>query len=70
MVRKERGLFDVMMGAYNGPQVLELVGIDEGLALLKNIFGPQAEKISKYFQNVLHKNNLSIIIKCNIKSLL
>ena len=74
------------MGAYEGAEFCELVGIftvyqllrshnknsiglcrDDGLALLNNIIGPQAETNSKYFQNMFHKNNLSIIIKCNLK---
>ena len=61
-------LFDVTMGAYDGVEVYELVGIfilhhlsrvynnnniglcrDDGLAVFKNISGPQAEKIKKHF---------------------
>ena len=74
------------MGAYNGADVCELVGIfilyqlssiynknnivlyrDDGLAVFRNTSGPQAEKIKKHFQSIFHKNNLSIIIKCNLK---
>ena len=29
--------------------------------------GPQAEKIKKHFQNIFRKNNLNIIVKCNLK---
>ena len=74
------------MGAYDGAEVCELVGIfilhqlslvcnnnniglyrDDGLAVFKNISGPQAEKIKKHFQNIFRKNNLNIIVKCNLK---
>ena len=40
---------------------------DDGLAVLNNISGPQAEKIKKHFQNIFRKNNLNIIVKCNLK---
>ena len=40
---------------------------DDGLAVFKNISGPQAEKIKKHFQNIFRKNNLNIIVKCNLK---
>ena len=32
-----------------------------------NTSGPQAEKIKKHFQNIVRKNNLNIIVKCNLK---
>ena len=76
------------MGAYDGAEVCELVGIfilhqlsriynknniglyrDDGLAVFKNISGPQAEKIKKHFQNIFCKNILDIIVKCNLKIL-
>ena len=69
--KKESGLFHVTMGAYDGAEVCELVGIfilhklssiynknniglyrDDGLAIFKNISGPQAEKIKEHFQNI------------------
>ena len=40
---------------------------DDGLAVFKNISGSQAEKIKKYFQNIFRRNNLNIIVKCNLK---
>ena len=40
---------------------------DDGLAVFKNICGPQAEKIKKHFQNIFRKNNLNIIVRCNLK---
>ena len=62
------------MGAYDGAEVCELVGIcllsqlsskykkeniglylDDGLAIFKNISGPQSEKLKKQFQQVLMK---------------
>ena len=74
------------MGAYDGAEVCELVGIfilyqlsriynkndiglyrDDGLAVFRNTSGPQAEKIKKHFQSIFRKNNLSIIVKCNLK---
>ena len=85
-IKKERGLFDVTMGAYDSAEVCEIVGIfifyqlsriynkndiglyrDDGLAVFRNTSGPQAEKIKKRFQSIFYKNNLSIIVKCNLK---
>ena len=85
-IKKESGLFDVTMGAYDGAEVCEIVGIfilyqlsrvykkndiglyrDDGLAVFRNTSGPQAEKIKKHFQSIFRKNNLSIIVKCNLK---
>ena len=40
---------------------------DDSLAVFKNISGTQAEKIKKHFQNIFRKNNLNIIVKCNLK---
>ena len=40
---------------------------DDGLAVFRNTSGPQAEKIKKHFQSIFRKNNLSIIVKCNLK---
>ena len=39
----------------------------DGLAIFRNAIGPQAEKIKKHFQNIFRKNNLNIIVKCNLK---
>ena len=85
-IKKESGLFDVQMGAYDGAEVCELVGIfilyqlsriynkndiglyrDDGLAVFRNTSGSQAEKIKKHFQSIFRKNNLNIIVKCNLK---
>ena len=41
---------------------------DDGLAVFKNKSGLQAEKIKKHFQNIFRKNNLNIIVKCNLKN--
>ena len=40
----------------------KIIGLyrDDGLAVFKNISGPQAEKVTKYFQNIFCKHNLSI----------
>ena len=67
-MKREGNLFDVTMGAYDGAEVCELVGIfmlnkisekynkndlsvyrDHGLAVLKNISGPESERIKKNF---------------------
>ena len=81
-IKKESGLFDVMMGAYDGAENCELVGVfilyqlsrkynknnrHDDLGVFRDIIGPQAEKIKKHFQNIFHKNNLNIIVKCNLK---
>ena len=74
------------MGAYDGAEVCEIVGIfilyqlsriykkndiglyrDDGLAVFRNTSGSQAEKIKKHFQSIFLKNNLTIIVKCNLK---
>jgi len=39
---------------------------DDGLAVFKNISGPQSEKIKKEFQQIFKKNNLEIVVECNI----
>ena len=41
---------------------------DDNLAVFRNTSGPQAEKIKKHFQSIFRKNNLSIIVKCNLKT--
>ena len=40
---------------------------DDGLAVFKNKSGPQAERIKKDFQKIYQKNDLNIVIKCNLK---
>ena len=37
------------------------------MAIFKNAIGPQTEKVKKHFQNIFRKNNLNIIVKCNLK---
>ena len=85
-IKKEGGLFDVTMGAFDGAEVCELVGNfllhqlstkfnkndfglyrDDGLGVLKNKSGPEAEKIKKEIQKLFKDNHLSITIKCNLK---
>ena len=85
-MKKESGLFDVTMGAYDGAEVCEIVGIyllyllsskcskqniglyrDDGLAVFKNLSGPQSERIKKLFQKIFSDNDLQIEIKCNQK---
>ena len=72
------------MGAYDGAEVCELVGIfmlnkisekydkndiglyrDDGLAVFKNISGPESERIKKNFQLLFKKYGLEIIIECH-----
>ena len=36
---------------------------NDGVAVLKNISVPQAEKIKKHFKSILRKNNLNMIMK-------
>ena len=85
-VKKEEENFDVTMGAYDGAEVCELVGIylqsllaekydksdfglyrDDGLAVFRNVSGPQSERIKKEFQKVFKENHLDIVISCNVK---
>ena len=85
-IKKTSGIFDVTMGAYDGAEICELVGIyllnilstrcekeniglyrDDGLAVFKNLSGPQSERIKKEFQKVFNENGLKIVIKCNLK---
>ena len=40
---------------------------DDGLAVFKNISGPEAERIKKDFQKVFKRNGLNITIDCNRK---
>ena len=40
---------------------------DDGLAVFKNISGPQSEKIKKQIQKIFKNNGLDITIECNIK---
>ena len=82
-MKKGCGLFDVTMGAFDGAEVFELVGIflldklssvynkkwvgiyrDDGLAVFKNLSGPESEKVKKttkmfrikYPHSMQHKN--------------
>ena len=41
---------------------------DDGLAIFKNISGPKSEKIKKDIQKLLKKNQLHIVIQCNMKT--
>ena len=84
--KREGNLFGVTMGAYDGAEVSELVGIfmlnkisekynkndlglyrDDGLAVFKNVSGPESERIKKNFQSLFKKYGLGIIIECNKK---
>ena len=74
-MKKQSGLFDVTMGAYDGAEVCELVGTymlsiisdkynkkdfglyrDDGLGVVKNKSGPEAEKIKKNIQKIFKDN--------------
>ena len=64
-------------GTYDGVEVCELSGInkihiglyrdDEGLAILKNTCGPDAEKLKKKFQKLFKEKDLDIIVQCNLQ---
>ena len=85
-MKKDSGLFDVTMGAWDGAEVCELSGTfllhllsqkynkedlglyrDDGLAVFKNVSGPDSEKIKKHFQKLFKEHNLDIVIQCNLK---
>ena len=85
-VKKGESNFEVSMGAYDGAEVCELIGIfmlsllskhinknhiglyrDDGLAILKNTSGPEAEKLKKKLQKLFKEKDLDIIIQCNLK---
>ena len=85
-VRKGESNFDVSMGAYDGAEVCELIGIfmlsllskhinknhiglyrDDGLAILKNTSGPEAEKLKKKFQKLFKEKDLDIIVQWSLK---
>ena len=78
-MKREVNLLDVTIGAYDGAEVCELVGIfmlnnisekynkndvglyrDDGLAVFKNISGPESQRIKKNFQSLLKKYGLEI----------
>ena len=40
---------------------------DDGVAVFKNISGPESERIKKNFQSLFKKYGLEIIIQCNKK---
>ena len=85
-MKREGKLFNVTMGAYDGAEVCELVGIfmlnkisekydkndiglyrDDGLAVFKNISGPESEHMKKNLQSLFKKYGLEIIIECKKK---
>ena len=70
------------MGAFDGAEVCELVGIfmqhklsetygikdfglyrDDGLAIFKNVSGPDSEKIKKHLQSSFREYGLEIVIE-------
>ena len=86
-IKKEGDLFDVTMGAYDGAEICELVGLymlsliskhynkadvglyrDDGLAVFKNVSGPQADRIRKHFHAIFKQNGLDLEISCNLKA--
>ena len=40
---------------------------DDGLAILKNNSGPEAEKRKKKFQKLFKEKDLDIIVQCSLK---
>ena len=85
-MKKDSGLFDVAMGAFDGAEVCELAGNfllhklsekyerenlslyrDDGLAIFKNVSGPDSEKIKKHFCKLFIDHDLELTIQCNRK---
>ena len=85
-MKKGGDLFDVTMGAYDGAEICELVGIfmlekignyfdknnvelyrDDGLAVFKNVSGPESERIKKKLQSLFKEEGLELVIECNKK---
>ena len=85
-IKKNGGLFDVTMGAYDGAEICELVGTfmlslvgerwdkseiglyrDDGLAISKNMSGPQNERMKKFLQKTFKDKGLDLVIQCNMK---
>ena len=77
--KKEDENFDVTMGAYDGAEVCELVGIylqsllgekynktdfglyrDDGMAVFRNVSGPQSARIKKEFQRIFKEDHLGM----------
>ena len=85
-MKKDSGLFDVAMGAFDGAEVCELAGnfllhklsekyerknlalyYNDGLAIFKNVSGPDFEKIKKHFCKLFKDHDLELTIQCNRK---
>ena len=70
-IKQANKLFDVTTGAYDdaNSDLPSNIGLyrDDGLALFKNISGPQSEKVQKAFQKAFKKFDLEIVIQCNMK---
>ena len=83
-MKKGGALLDVTIGAYDGAEIWELVGLfilckfqqlnkiinfglyrDDGLAVVKNMSGPQSEKVKKEWQELVKEFALNLIIECN-----
>ena len=76
------------MGAFDGTEVFELIGMfmlsllskhinknhiglyrDDGLVILKNTSGPEAEKLNKKkIQKLFKEKDLDIFVQCNLKT--
>ena len=41
---------------------------DDGLAIFKNISGPNSEKVKKDIQKLIKENELDIVFQCNMKT--
>ena len=82
-IKKESGLLDVTMDAYDGADVCELLGsfLLYALSLKYNktniglyrddglavYSSPYGEKIRKEFQKLFRQHGLKLILKCNLK---
>ena len=83
--KKDDSRFDVTMGAYDGAEVCELVGLfllhhlslllgkeavglyrDDGLAIIRNASGPEADKTRKQVEKIFQQHNLKVIADTNL----
>ena len=86
-MKKDRVLFDVAMGTFDGAEVCELAGNvllnklsekherkilalyrDDGLAIFKNVSGPDSEKIKKHFCKLFKDHDLNLQFNATGKS--
>ena len=78
--KKSYDRFDVTMGSFDGAEVCKLlhnlsgilgkeaVGLyrDDGLAILQNTPGPNAERLMKYIIQIFHQHDLKVVTDTNL----